>query len=123
MDIWLNPTQENGKRFYNTLLGIGLSEEELEPIQSLDFTQPQVFGILGIIEVLTQVHQKLNFNDCFTRSRTYDDPRGVRVHFLHINDLRQTKVWARRDQDLRDIIQIDDFLKELEEREKRDKPH
>jgi hypothetical protein len=120
-DLWLQPTQSNGQQFINTLLCMGFSLDELDELTQHDFREPIVFGLLGTIDVMTRVHQKLDFDACYSRSRTYVDPRGIKVHFLHLNDLRQSKVWARRDQDLRDIIQIDDFIKEMEERDRNTK--
>jgi hypothetical protein len=117
-DVWLQPTQSNGQRFVETLVCMGFSIDELDQLTAQDFRDPIVFGLLGTIDVMTRVHQKLDFDSCFSRSRTYVDPRGIEVHFLHLNDLRQSKVWARREQDLRDIIQIDDFIKEMEDRGK-----
>ncbi len=121
-DVWIQPTQENGQRLIQTLACMGFDDDDLRRARQMDFSKPQVFGLLGTIDVLTRVHEKLDFDPCYGRSRTYRDPRGVEVHFLHLNDLRETKVWARREQDLRDIIQIDDFLKEMEERNKLNNP-
>ena len=120
-DVWLQPTQQNGDRFIQTLLCMGFTLDELDELSQHDFRQPIVFGLLGTIDVMTQVHHKLDFDACYQRSRSYQDERAVTVHFLHLNDLRQTKMWARRDQDLRDIIQIDDFIKEMEERDRNQK--
>lgn len=113
-DVWVEPTPENQQRFVCTLLGMGYEEEELDHLKTLDFTQPQVFGLSNYIDVLTVVHRRFNFEECFERSRTCTNPHGNTIHFLHLNDLRETKVLARRPQDLRDIIQIDDYLRRKE---------
>ncbi|MCY7357159.1 MAG: hypothetical protein LH609_06750 [Rudanella sp.] len=120
-DVWIQPTHENGQLFIDTLLCMGFTIDELDQLTQHDFQEPIVFGLLGTIDVMTRVHKNLDFEACYSRSRTYVDPRGIEVHFLHLNDLRQSKVWARRDQDLRDIIQIDDFIKEREDRKDTDK--
>lgn len=110
VDVWINPTVENGQHFVQVLLGIGYTDEELEELKELDFTQPQVFGLNNYIDILTWVHRKFDFNDCFLRSRSCQNQSGNTINFLHLNDLREQKVVAHRLQDLRDIVMIDDFL-------------
>lgn len=109
-DVWLEPTNENKSRLLKTLLDLGYTEEELADLAQEDFTQAQVITIEGPIDLLTQVHRTLDFYVCERRARVWqvlDSP----VKFLHINDLREAKILARRPQDLRDVILIDDFLK------------
>lgn len=117
VDIWIEPTELNGERFVHTLLGMGYTTDELEQLKELDFTQPQVFGLNNYIDILTVVHYKLDFNACFLRSRSVQNQYGNTIHFLHLNDLREQKLVARRPQDLRDIIMIDDFLEKLREQD------
>lgn len=114
VDIWIESTELNGKRFINTLLGMGYTADELEQLKELDFTQPQVFGLNNYIDILTVVHRKFDFNECFLRSRSVQNQYGNIIHFLHLNDLREQKIVARRPQDLRDIIMIDDFLNKVD---------
>lgn len=109
-DVWLEPTNENKSRLLKTLLDLGYTEDELSDLAEEDFTQAQVITIEGPIDLLTQVHRTLDFYVCERRARVWkvvDNP----VKFLHINDLREAKILARRPQDLRDVILIDDFLK------------
>jgi len=93
-----------------TLLDLGYTEEETADLWAEDFTQAQVITIEGPIDLLTQVHRTLDFYVCERRARV-SELIGVPVKFLHINDLREAKILARRPQDLRDVILIDDFLK------------
>ena len=58
------------------------------------------------------------FTDCFQRSRSVQNQYGNTIHFLHLNDLREQKIVARRPQDLRDIVMIDDFLVKSNEQNK-----
>jgi len=116
VDVWIEPTDINGQRFVSTLLDMGYTKEELEQVEALDFTQPQVFGLNNYIDILTIVHRKFDFEDCFLRSRTVKNQYGYTVRFIHLNDLREQKIVAQRPQDLRDIIMIDDFLERLKRR-------
>ena len=111
VDIWMKPTALNGEKLIQTLLCMGYTLDELEEIRQLDFTQIQIFGINNELDILTQVHQRFDFDDCFQRSRSSQNRYGTVIYFLHLNDLRELKIVARRPQDLRDIIMIDDFLK------------
>lgn len=110
VDIWIEPTHENGQHFILTLLGMGYTNDELDQVNKLDFTQPHVFGLNNYLDILTVVHRKFDFNDCFQRAGSVVNQYGHTIYFLHLNDLREQKVVARRLQDLRDIALIDDFL-------------
>ncbi len=118
VDIWIEPTTLNGHRFIRTLLGMGYTNDELDQVKALDFTQPQVFGLNNYLDILTVVHRKFNFDECFQRSRSVRNQRGKTIHFLHLNDLREQKLVARRPQDLRDIVMIDDFLEKAKQQDK-----
>ncbi len=109
-DVWLEPTNENKIRLLNALLDLGYTEEEMADLAEEDFTQAQVITLEGPIDILTQVHRTLDFYVCERRARV-SEVLGIPVKFLHINDLREAKILARRPQDLRDVILIDDFLK------------
>ncbi|GAB3780411.1 hypothetical protein GCM10028818_32570 [Spirosoma horti] len=39
------------------------------------------------------------------------------IYFLHINDLRETKVLARRTRDLNDILMIDEIIEEVKKQD------
>jgi hypothetical protein len=110
VDIWIKPSQLNGMNLIKTLLCMGYEEEEIEELTLLDYTQPQVFGINNELDILTFVHHKFDFDNCFKRSRNCENGNGNQIYFLHLNDLRDLKVTTQRPQDLRDVIMIDDFL-------------
>ncbi|WP_439585553.1 hypothetical protein [Dyadobacter bucti] len=52
----------------------------------------------------------VDFSELFKRSRKFENPHGSVIHFLHLNDLRELKILARRPQDIRDVIMIDDLI-------------
>jgi hypothetical protein len=112
IDIWVNPTQANGSRLVEVFRSMDLDESELAKLEQLDFTQPQIFGFAGQIDILTRIHRRFEFQEVFQRSRTFENTEGTTIHFLHLNDLREIKILARRPQDVRDVIMIDDFIKE-----------
>lgn len=111
VDIWIKPTQENGQRLIRVLLCMGYDEDDFGKLTRMDFTKTQVFGLNNELDILTYVHHKFDFDILFERSRIFENDQGSIIHFLHLNDLRELKILARRPQDLRDVVMIDDFLK------------
>ncbi|GAB3222044.1 hypothetical protein [Spirosoma arcticum] len=81
VNIWIEPTALNGQRFIRTLLGMGDTDDELDQMKALDFTQPQVFGLNNYLDILTVVHRKFNFSECFQRSRCVQNQYGNTIHF------------------------------------------
>ncbi|MFN3850528.1 MAG: DUF6036 family nucleotidyltransferase [Spirosomataceae bacterium] len=112
-DIWIRPSNDNKLRFLKTLLAIDYTENEIAEIERQNFTEPQVFTLVGPIDVLTVIHKKFDFDECYQRSRVQQIQEHT-IRLLHINDLREVKVLAKRNQDLRDVIMIDDFLKDTQ---------
>jgi hypothetical protein len=95
----------------DTLRAFGYEDEDLTDMSVADFTQPQIIRIHDVpLDVLTQVHSKFDYDQCLARAKPFDTSRGPRVHFLHINDLRELKVLARRPKDLTDVLMIDELL-------------
>ena len=96
-DVWLQPTNENRDRFLQIMLDLGYEEPELVALRAADLTQPQIVRISqGPIDVLTQVHHRLTYDECRQRAKSWTSEAGNKVYFLHINDLRESKVLARR---------------------------
>ncbi|MBO0931183.1 DUF6036 family nucleotidyltransferase [Fibrella aquatilis] len=113
VDIWLKPTNENRDRFVATLRAFGYDDEDIADMRVADFTQPQIIRIHDVpLDVLTQVHSKFDYEQCRARAKPFETSRGPRVYFLHINDLRELKILARRPKDLTDVLMIDELLNE-----------
>ncbi len=111
VDIWLEPTNENKEKLILVFLKLGYTLEELDDIVMQNFEEYFVFSALGHLDFLTHIHQNLDFNTCFGQSRTHLLLNNAVCHFLHLNQLRESKILAHREIDLRDVILIDDFLK------------
>lgn len=110
-DIWLEPTNENRDRFIQTLLAFGYDEEAVSGMRVADFTKPQIAKIHDVpLDVLTHVHHRFDYDECKQRAKATVLTGGYTVYFLHINDLREVKVLARRTKDLNDVILIDELL-------------
>lgn len=110
-DLWLEPTNENRDRFIKSLLAFGYEEDQVQRMRETDFTRPQMIRIHDIpMDVLTSVHHCLDYFACRKRARAFTAKEGQVIYFLHINDLRETKVLARRTKDLNDIVMIDEII-------------
>jgi hypothetical protein len=112
-DFWIQPTDDNKESFINTLFALGYDSDEIQDIRELDFTKPQVISLEGPIDILTSVHFRLEYNACRERAREFASATGSKIYFFHINDLRESKVLARRPKDLNDILMIDNLIKRL----------
>ncbi|GAB3506550.1 DUF6036 family nucleotidyltransferase [Spirosoma knui] len=114
VDLWLEPTNDNKDRFVNSLLTFGYDEDQVRGMREADFTQPQMIRIHDIpMDVLTSIHHRLDYFACKKRAKAFTTKGGQTVYFLHINDLRETKVLARRTKDLNDIVMIDEIIEEV----------
>ncbi|MCK8493379.1 hypothetical protein M0L20_16040 [Spirosoma sp. RP8] len=114
-DVWMEPTNENRDRLINVLRKLDFTDDELAILASVDFTQPQVIRLEDQIDILTRVHVRLNYNECRKRAKPFIMPGGQVIYFLHINDLRESKVLARRTKDLNDVLMIDEIINETKE--------
>ncbi|WP_338869541.1 DUF6036 family nucleotidyltransferase [Spirosoma sp. SC4-14] len=112
-DVWMKPTNENRDNLVATLLELDFTEDELIPLKLADFTEPQIIRLEEHIDILTRVHLRLNYDECRQRARPFIMPGGQTIYFLHINDLRQAKILARRTKDLNDVLMIDEIIDEM----------
>lgn len=119
-DLWLQPTNENKVNLIKTLLELGYSEEDTASLETADFTQPQIIRLdLGPIDIMTRVHFRFNYDDCRSRAQEFTTKDGHKIRFIHIEDLREIKILARRPKDLNDVLMIDELLKEQKEMDKK----
>jgi hypothetical protein len=112
-DVWIAPTDENKEHFLDTLIGLGYDSEELDNIRQLDFKEPQILKLEGPIDILTRVHFRMEYDVCRSRAREFESAVGYKIYFIHINDLREFKILARRPKDLYDVVMIDQLLEKM----------
>lgn len=112
-DVWIRPTNDNRERFIKTLLALEYDEYEISRIAEIDFRQAQHIKLMGPIDVMTIVHLRMEYDACRLRARDFITEQGITIHFVHINDLRELKILARRPKDLYDVIMIDELLEKL----------
>jgi predicted nucleotidyltransferase len=108
-DIWIKPTGENFTKLKTILLEMGYEAADVDFVDSLTETEACSFSIDGPIDFLTQIHQSYAFGDSFGRAYFYQI-ENIQVPVIALSDLRDLKVRAKRPQDLRDVILIDEFI-------------
>ncbi len=112
-DVWIRPTNENKEKFINTLLALGYDEYELARLEDANFCNAQHMRLAGPIDVLTVVHFRIEYDSCRSRANEFVTKDGLKIYFIHINDLREVKILARRPKDLQDVIMIDELLEKM----------
>ncbi|SDG86337.1 hypothetical protein SAMN04487996_12477 [Dyadobacter soli] len=115
-DVWIRPTKENKERFVKTLMALSYEEDEIARLREVDFQKAQHIRLAGPIDVMTVVHFRMEYDTCRSRAREFLTVEGLTIHFIHINDLRELKILARRPKDLHDVLMIDELLEKLGKR-------
>jgi predicted nucleotidyltransferase len=113
-DLWIKPTKENFSKLKTILIEMGHEEADVEFIDTLTITETCSFCIDGPIDLLTQVHRSFVFDECIERAFFYQID-NIKIPIIGLNDLRDLKIRAKRPQDLRDVILIDEFIEKKSE--------
>lgn len=102
MDIWMNPTNDNGQKIILAIDDFGynvsvLKEKNFEVTDVIFLGQPPFR-----IDILNKIHG-LNFYDCYQRIAQYTTENNLSIPVLHLNDLIVNKLLSARHKDLDDI--------------------
>jgi len=114
MDIWLAPTNENRDLFYNVLLDLGYTEEEISAYKNEDFTtffKCSIGEMPYTIDCLTYVHPNIDFDDAEKTMIGYDIGNGLLLNVVDYNYLRKMKLLTHREKDWYDVSLLDEFKK------------
>jgi hypothetical protein len=107
MDIWVNKTKENYKKLLNAFLEFGMPVFDMTEKNFLDNPQIDVFTFgrqPSSIEILTQL-KGIEFNEAYKSVQVFEES-GLKINFLHINQLIKSKKAVGRFKDLDDIDQL-----------------
>ncbi len=107
LDIWVNPTIENHKKLIKAFLKFGLPTTDISEEKFLKDGEVEVFayGIPPVcIEVLKTV-KGCDFTQAYSKSQFFDES-GLKIRFLHLDTLFQSKKAAGRYKDLDDIEKL-----------------
>ena len=104
VDIWLKPDNVNKEKLLVVLRQFGYAEEDIQEIANFDFTQRLVFSIDEIpekIDFLTYINL-VNYEDA-DGHKIMADVDGMKIPFLHLNDLILSKINTGRPKDKADV--------------------
>jgi hypothetical protein len=110
MDIWLAPTNKNRDLFYNVLLDLGYTEEEIADYRDEDFTaifKCSIGEMPYTIDCLTYVHPNISFDEAEERVIRHDIGNGLILNVVDYTFLRKMKVLTHREQDWADVANLD----------------
>ena len=114
MDIWLAPTNINRDLFYNVLLDLNYTEEEIEVIKTEDFTsifKCTIGDTPDTIDCLTVVHPGIDFDEAEKTMLTHDIGGGLIINVVDYDYLRKMKLLTHREKDWYDVARLDEFRK------------
>ena len=111
IDIWLKPDNTNKEKLLVVLRDLGYEEEDIREIGGLDFRKHLVFSIDEIpekIDFITHINL-VKFEDA-EKQKIVADVDGMKIPFLHLDDLILSKINTGRPKDKADI----DILQQVE---------
>ena len=95
LDIWIAPTNDNKNCFFNTMLCMGYTESELDDLRKEDFTTYFMCSLgarPNVIDVITIVHHKLNFNEAENNSSLHLLQDEIELRLVSYEFLKETKL-------------------------------
>lgn len=119
-DLWLKNTLENRQNFRKAYAALGYGD--FPSFETMDFVPgwTQFYIANGIVlDIMTSLKglESKSFDECLQQARIADLD-GIKVPFLHINDLLLNKKAVARPKDQLDVIELEKIKKYLEEKEK-----
>ena len=117
-DLWLKDTLANRSNFRKAYAEIGYGD--FASFETMQFVPgwTQFYIVDGIIlDIMTSRKglENKSFDDCYKQA-SVADLDGVKVPFLHINDLLTNKKAVARPKDQLDVIELEKIKKYLEEK-------
>ena len=112
LDIWLAPTNENRDLFYDVLIDLGYTREEIAAYKDEDFTtffKCQIGEMPNSIDCLTYVHPNISFDDAEKVMIKHNIGGDVLVNFVDYDYLRKMKILTHRPQDWADVSYLDEL--------------
>jgi len=118
IDLWLKDDPINRQNFRKAYAESGYGDfASLETMQFVPgWTQFYIAGGI-VLDIMTSMKglENKSFDECYQQARVAD-LEGVKVPFLHINDLLANKKAVGRPRDQLDVIELEKIKKYLEEK-------
>ena len=112
MDIWLAPTNDNRDLFYQVLLDLGYTENEIAEYKEEDFTtffKCSIGEMPHTIDCLTVVHPNLDFFEAEKSAIKHDIGNGLILNVIDYEYLRKMKLLTHREKDWYDVARMDEL--------------
>jgi len=113
LDIWLKPGQENQKKIIKAFRSQNFSSELISHLEGLDFNK--AFAVkLGEEPLQVDLFNKISgitYSDAEERSIPYSFSDGLKVRFLHLDDLIANKMLTGRLKDKADVEELQKIRK------------
>ena len=110
LDIWIAPTNENKKCFFNTMLCMGYTESEFEDIKKEDFTTYFICSLgarPNVIDIITILHHTLNFDEAEKNKVSHKLKDDLELKLVSYETLKDTKLRSHRPKDFEDISRLE----------------
>ena len=116
-DLWLKDTAENRQNFRKAYAEAGYGD--FASFETMEFVPGWTQFYIGnglILDIMTSMKglEGKSFDECYQQARVADLD-GVRVPFLHINDLIANKKAVNRPKDQIDVIYLEKVKRLMEE--------
>jgi hypothetical protein len=114
MDIWLAPTNQNRDRFYNVLLDLQYTDEEISDLKNEDFTtffKCSIGEMPYTIDCLTVVHPNVDFDEAEKTMIKFDIGNQLILNVVDYDFLRKMKLLTHREKDWSDVSRLDEIKK------------
>jgi len=114
MDIWLAPTNQNRDRFYNVLLDLQYTDEEISDLKNADFTtffKCSIGEMPYTIDCLTIVHPNVDFDEAEKTMIKFDIGNQLILNVVDYDFLRKMKLLTHREKDWSDVSRLDEIKK------------
>lgn len=107
IDIWLKPTNNNKTKLLTALKAMDFFEVDLQPIADMDFTEYLVFSMWDDpekVDFITKINL-VEFDIAYER-KIIAEVDGLKIPFLHLDDLVRSKFNTGRLKDKADIEEL-----------------
>ncbi|MBO9573147.1 MAG: hypothetical protein J7497_13230 [Chitinophagaceae bacterium] len=107
MDIWVKRTKENYKKLLRAFEEFQLPIFDMTEQRFLDADTVDVFSFGRppvSIDLITEL-KGVNFEEAFSHAQIFEE-EGLKIRFLHLNNLIQAKKAAGRHKDLDDLEKL-----------------
>lgn len=105
LDLWIEPTKENGKKVIEALKDFGFKNPEVTPEYFCKERQILRMGFKPAVIELFSTIPGVIFEECYPRHMTVTID-GRQVPFIGLEDLRKNKAASGRTKDLLDLEEL-----------------